>query len=299
MTALMKPAGATRPCLHQGSAPLRGAASQCAMALNLRAGRSCNGPARTRSSGITSIPVSPSRTASSRASTAHCAMSCSTRSCSTAWLTPAGSWPSGATTTTMFAPTHRWEIERLHKRVGRSCRTIASRPARLCRRAYRNIQPQDSRYDRGTAGGQVTCLEFLKAGDTLVVWKLDRLGRSLTNLLAIITDLKNRGVAFRSLTEQMDTSTPHGELLFSLFGALAQYERALTRERVMAGLVAARRRGRRGGGPPSIDAETIEQITAALDAGASKASVCRSFKVPRSTLIGPLDRIGWTGPVKA
>ncbi|MGJ8482114.1 recombinase family protein [Sphingobium yanoikuyae] len=169
---------------------------------------------------------------------------------------------------------------------------MASRPARLCRRAYRNIQPQDSRYDRGTAGGQVTCLEFLKAGDTLVVWKLDRLGRSLTNLLAIITDLKNRGVAFRSLTEQMDTSTPHGELLFSLFGAL-------TRERVMAGLVAARRRGRRGGRPPSIDAETIEQITAALDAGASKASVCRSFKVPRSTLIGTLDRIGWTGPVKA
>lgn len=119
------------------------------------------------------------------------------------------------------------------------------------------------------------------------------------DLLAIITDLKNRGVAFRSLTEQMDTSTPHGELLFSLFGALAQYERALTRERVMAGLVAARRRGRRGGRPPSIDAETIEQITAALDAGASKASVCRSFKVPRSTLIGTLDRIGWTGPVKA
>ncbi|NBB42118.1 recombinase family protein [Sphingobium yanoikuyae] len=147
--------------------------------------------------------------------------------------------------------------------------------------------------------GLKACLEFLKAGDTLVVWKLDRLGRSLTNLLAIITDLKNRGVAFRSLTEQMDTSTPHGELLFSLFGALAQYERALTRERVMAGLVAARRRGRRGGRPPSIDTETIEQITAALDAGASKASVCRSFKVPRSTLIGTLDRIGWTGPVKA
>jgi len=64
---------------------------------------------------------------------------------------------SGATTTTMFDPAHHWEIERLHKRVGRSCRTIASRPTRLCRRACRNIQPQDSRYDRGTAGGQVTC----------------------------------------------------------------------------------------------------------------------------------------------
>lgn len=147
--------------------------------------------------------------------------------------------------------------------------------------------------------GLKACLEYLKHGDTLIVWKLDRLGRSLANLLTIITDLKDRGVAFRSLTEQMDTSTPHGELLFSLFGALAQYERALTRERVMAGLAAARRRGRHGGRPPSIDAETIEQITDALNAGASKASVCRSFKVPRSTLIGTLDRIGWTGPAKA
>lgn len=146
--------------------------------------------------------------------------------------------------------------------------------------------------------GLQACLEYLKRHDTLVVWKLDRLGRSLTNLLAIITDLKNRGVAFRSLTEQMDTTTAHGELLFSLFGALAQYERALTRERVMAGLAAARRRGRHGR-PPTIDAETIEQITDALNAGASKASVCRSFKVPRSTLIGTLNRIGWTGPAKA
>ena len=70
------------------------------------------------------------------------------------------------------------------------------------------------------------------------MWKLDRLGRSLPHLLTIFTDLKARGTAFRSLTEQMDTTTPHGELLFSLFGALAQYERALTCERVMAGLSA-------------------------------------------------------------
>ena len=111
-------------------------------------------------------------------------------------------------------------------------------------------------------------------------------------------DLKARGIAFRSLTEQMDTTTPHGELLFSLFGALAQYERALTRERVMAGLAAAKRRGRQGGRPPMIDAETLERITAALDGGASKASVCRTFKVPRSTLLGTLARIGWTAPAK-
>ena len=87
--------------------------------------------------------------------------------------------------------------------------------------------------------GLKACLEYLKDGDVLVVWKLDRLGRSLVHLLSIITDLRTRGVAFRSLTEQMDTTTPHGELLFSIFGALAQYERALIKERVTAG---ARRR---------------------------------------------------------
>lgn len=147
--------------------------------------------------------------------------------------------------------------------------------------------------------GLKACLDYLKSGDTLVVWKLDRLGRSLPHLLTIVTDLKARGVAFRSLTEQMDTTTPHGELLFSIFGALAQYERALTRERVIAGLAAAKRRGRRGGRPPTIDSEQVEQITASLDAGASKASVCRTFKVARSTLLDTLERVGWTAPAKA
>ncbi len=129
-----------------------------------------------------------------------------------------------------------------------------------------------------------------------MVWKLDRLGRSLPHLLGIVTDLKKRGIAFRSLTEQMDTTTPHGELLFSIFGALAQYERALTQERVIAGLAAAKRRGRKGGRRPSVDPERLEGIVAALEGGASKASVCRSFKVPRSTLLDTLARAGWTGP---
>jgi DNA invertase Pin-like site-specific DNA recombinase len=143
--------------------------------------------------------------------------------------------------------------------------------------------------------GLKDCIEYLKAGDVLVVWKLDRLGRSLSHLLALVTDLKERGVAFRSLTEQMDTTTPHGELLFSIFGALAQYERALIKERVMAGLAAAKRRGRKGGRPPSLDPEKVDQIVDALDGGASKASVCRTFRVPRSTLLDTLARIGWTG----
>ena len=130
------------------------------------------------------------------------------------------------------------------------------------------------------------------------MWKLDRLVRSLPHLLTIVTDLKAQGIAFRSLTEQIDTNMSHGELLFSLFGALAQYERALTRKRVMAGLAAAKRRGRQGGRPPMIDAETLERITAALNGGASKASVCRTFKVARSTLPGTLPRICWTAPGK-
>lgn len=147
--------------------------------------------------------------------------------------------------------------------------------------------------------GLKACLDYLTAGDTLVVWKLDRLGRSLPHLLTIVTELKARRVAFRSLTEQMDTATPQGELLFSIFGALAQYERAITRERVIAGLAAARRRGRRGGRPPALSAEQIEQITAALAGGASKASVCRTFKVARSTLLDTLERVGWNPPDKA
>jgi DNA invertase Pin-like site-specific DNA recombinase len=99
--------------------------------------------------------------------------------------------------------------------------------------------------------GLKACLEFLHSGDVLVVWKIDRLGRSLSHMIRIVEEIKTRGVAFRSLTEQMDTTTPHGEFLFNIFGSLAQYERALIKERVMAGLAAARRHGRKGGRPPA------------------------------------------------
>ncbi len=162
----------------------------------------------------------------------------------------------------------------------------------------RHIHTDKASGSRDDRAGLRACLDYLSAGDTLVVWKLDRLGRSLPHLLSIIADLNIRGVAFRSLTEQMDTATPHGELLFSLFGALAQYERALTRERVIAGLAAAKRRGRRGGRPPVINTEKMEAITEALAAGASKAAVCRNFGIARSTLIGSLERVGWTAPAK-
>jgi DNA invertase Pin-like site-specific DNA recombinase len=146
---------------------------------------------------------------------------------------------------------------------------------------------------RGDRAGLAQALAFLRPGDCLVVWKLDRLGRSLPHLLATIAGLKANDVAFRSLTEQMDTATPQGEFLFHVFGALAQFERSLTQERVRAGLAAARRRGRRGGRPPAMDAEKLAAVTAALDGGATKAAVCRTFGIKRSTLIDSLARIGW------
>jgi DNA invertase Pin-like site-specific DNA recombinase len=133
-------------------------------------------------------------------------------------------------------------------------------------------------------------LASVRSGDCLVVWKLDRLGRSLSQLLHILTTLQAQDVAFRSLTEQMDTTTPQGACLFRVFGALAQYERALTQERIRAGLEAARRRGTRGGRPKAISAEKLEAILAALHAGASKASLCRAFGVKRTTLYDALAR---------
>jgi DNA invertase Pin-like site-specific DNA recombinase len=147
---------------------------------------------------------------------------------------------------------------------------------------------------RGDRTGLAKALAFLKPGDCLVVWKLDRLGRSLPHLLTTVTALKTRGIAFRSMTEQMDTTTPQGEFLFHIFGALAQFERSLIQERVQAGLAAARRRGRRGGRPTTIDAEKLGAVTAALDSGATKAAVCRTFGIKRSTLIDSLARIGWS-----
>lgn len=151
---------------------------------------------------------------------------------------------------------------------------------------------------RGDRAGLAQALAFIKSGDCLVVWKLDRLGRSLPHLLTTVTELKTRGIAFRSLTERMDTTTPQGEFLFHIFGALAQFERSLIQERVQAGLAAARRRGRRGGRPISVDAEKLSAVITALDGGATKAAVCRTFGIKRSTLIDSLARVGWSAGTK-
>ena len=98
----------------------------------------------------------------------------------------------------------------------------------------------------------LAAIEFARRGDTIVVWKLDRLARSLSELIQTVERLDARGIGIRSLTEHIDTSTPGGKLIFHIFGALAEFERAVIRERTREGLNAARRRGRLGGRPPSL-----------------------------------------------
>ena len=148
----------------------------------------------------------------------------------------------------------------------------------------RNIYQDKASGARDNREGLQKALDFLQKGDCLVVWKLDRLGRSLIDLIKIVRGFKKRGIGFKSITEQMDTTTPNGEFLFGVFGALAQYERALTQERIMSGLAAAKKRGKRGGRPRVISTEKMAAIKEALDNGASKSSICRTFNVKRTTL---------------
>ncbi|OZF41333.1 MULTISPECIES: recombinase family protein [Nocardiaceae] len=124
----------------------------------------------------------------------------------------------------------------------------------------------------------------LRSGDTLVVWRLDRLGRSLPHLLQTVEDLDSDGVGFRSLTESIDTTTSGGKLIYSIFGALAEFERNLIRERTQLGLAAARAQGRTGGRPRSMSEAKIKQARRMRAGGMSLADIRDVVGVSRSTL---------------
>lgn len=146
----------------------------------------------------------------------------------------------------------------------------------------------------------ITCLRSLRPGDTLVVWKLDRLARSLKDLVEIIDDLQKRSVGFRSLSEAIDTTSTGGRLVFHIFGALAEFEHSLIRERTIAGLVAARARGRRGGRKPAMSKADVRKAAAMLnDPSITKTEVAQHFKVSRVTLNAALRREGLEGSAKA
>jgi DNA invertase Pin-like site-specific DNA recombinase len=121
-------------------------------------------------------------------------------------------------------------------------------------------------------------------GDTLVVWKLDRLGRSLPHLLEVADALRGRGVALRSLTEHIDTGTAAGKMLYAVLGAVAQFERDTIRERTVAGMAAARRRGERIGRPPALTPSQLAEARTMLERGDGASHVARILRIGRATL---------------
>jgi len=130
--------------------------------------------------------------------------------------------------------------------------------------------------------GLAAALEFARRGDLVVVWRLDRLGRSLGELVAMVDQLEAAGVGFESLTERIDTSTAAGELVFHVFGAIAQFERRLIVERTQAGLAAARARGRKGG-RPAVSDDTIAAIRTLATSDRTPGEICKVLGIARST----------------
>jgi DNA invertase Pin-like site-specific DNA recombinase len=134
-------------------------------------------------------------------------------------------------------------------------------------------------------------LSHLREGDVLVIWKLDRLGRTIRGLIELVGELRDRGIGFRSLTEGFDTSTPGGRLIFHVFAALAEMERDLIRERTQAGLAAARARGRNGGRKPKLNGKKLAHARELLaNRDVSVGEVAATLGVNRSTLYRALAR---------
>lgn len=144
--------------------------------------------------------------------------------------------------------------------------------------------------------GLEQALTYIRPGDTLVVWKLDRLGRSLPHLIETITRLQGRGIGFKSLTEQIDTTTSGGKLIFHVFAALAEFERDVIRERTQAGLAAARARGKQGGRPKAAALSDAKKVAIAQSLYNDKTNtigdICRTLRVSRSTLYRYIKKRG-------
>jgi DNA invertase Pin-like site-specific DNA recombinase len=149
-----------------------------------------------------------------------------------------------------------------------------------CERIFED-QASGARTDRP---GLAAALSYVRSGDVLVVWKLDRLGRSLPHLIETVTGLEARGIGFRSLTEAIDTTTSGGRLIFHIFGALGQFERDLIRERTRAGLAAAVTRGRRGGRKPVITAEKLRRARTLIAQGLTVREAAARIKVGKTVL---------------
>lgn len=182
-----------------------------------------------------------------------------------------------------------------YARVSTRDQSVAAQRAALhaagCARVYEETASGANRERPELAAA----LDYMREGDALVVWKLDRLARSLKQLIETVENLEGRGIGFRSLTEAIDTTTPGGRLVFQIFGALAEFERGVIRERTRAGLDAARARGRKGGRPPKLKARDLRVAKALLAdpeinvsdvarrLGVSPATLYRHIPAPRAT----------------
>jgi len=157
--------------------------------------------------------------------------------------------------------------------------------------ALRAVGCHDVLTDEGISGSDFTrpglskLLKRLRTGDTLTVWRLDRLGRSLFNLIKLVRELEDRGVQFRSLSESIDTGTSGGRLLFHLLAAMAEFERSLVSERTRAGMAAARARGSQIGRKPAMSPEQIAEATSAfIDDGVSLEDLAKQYSIHPRTL---------------
>lgn len=155
-----------------------------------------------------------------------------------------------------------------------------------CKRIFQDVA-SGAKTDRP---GLAEAMAYLRDGDVLVVWRLDRLGRSLKHLIEAVGELQARGVGFRSLTESIDTTTPGGRLIFHVFGALGQFERDLIRERTNAGLAAAAARGRRGGRRRVVTPEKLARAKSYIDSGLNVREAATRIRVGKTALYAALNR---------
>ena len=150
-----------------------------------------------------------------------------------------------------------------------------------CERIFEDLQSGA----KAKRPGLASALEFARPGDTIVIWRLDRLGRSLKNLIELVSQLETSGVGLKSLQESLDTSSSSGKLIFHIFGALAEFERNLIRERTQAGLEAARARGRMGGRPKALDASDREiAVKLYKEKNLTVSRICKTMGISKPTL---------------
>jgi DNA invertase Pin-like site-specific DNA recombinase len=172
-----------------------------------------------------------------------------------------------------------------YARVSTHEQTLALQQDALTQAGVERVFTDTARGAQAERPGLAEALAYVRPGDTLVVWRLDRLGRSLKHLIETVTALAERDVGFKSLTEQIDTTTSGGKLIFHVFGALAEFERDIIKERTQAGLAAARARGRTGG-RPRVLTERKAQMARELYANKSNpvGEICKSLGISRATL---------------